>query len=208
MSRFLFLSSCFAFSIVACTDTDQQMNNNPCGDGVCDDGETHATCPEDCPGSNTCGDGVCGSGETHASCPQDCTCGDGTCEPDETEASCPQDCTPSGPCGDGICESTETMASCPADCDTSLSIQNNSSWVVGYVFIWPCGTSAVGNNQIAAPIQIDGKATVAHIPPGCYNQGAVTSDETELWESDNQQLTVLAGGWLWTLTNATAQAAN
>ncbi|HEY1547617.1 MAG TPA: hypothetical protein VGG28_07350 [Kofleriaceae bacterium] len=157
---------------------------------------------------------MCEAGETHASCPEDCgsgsgsdgpTCGNGKCETGETSESCPQDCPP---CGDGICEATETASSCPDDCDASLTIQNNSSWVVGYVFIWPCGTSTVGNNQITTPIEIDGKATVAHIPPGCYNQGAVTSDETELWESDEQELTVLAGGWLWTLTDATAQPAN
>lgn len=45
-----------------------------------------------------CGDGTCDSGETHASCPADCTApaacnNDGTCDPGEDNASCPADCT-------------------------------------------------------------------------------------------------------------------
>jgi hypothetical protein len=53
-------------------------NNDPyCGDGICNGGETHATCPGDCPGNDDpyCGDGICNGGETHATCPGDCPSG-------------------------------------------------------------------------------------------------------------------------------------
>lgn len=58
-------------------------------DGVCDTGETCATCPGDCAsqggGSGCCGDGSCQAGETDATCFADCgqplaaetLCGDG-----------------------------------------------------------------------------------------------------------------------------------
>jgi len=54
-----------------------------------------------CDGANcidqeTCGDGVCNNDETYNSCPDDCEktwfCGDGTCNSDEDEETCPVDC--------------------------------------------------------------------------------------------------------------------
>ena len=86
----------------------------PCGNGVCDADETHATCPEDC--ADPCGDGVCAAGETHVTCPDDCAdpCGNGVCDPGEDETSCPTDCPVT--CGDDFCDVGETVSNCPADC--------------------------------------------------------------------------------------------
>ncbi len=84
-----------------------------CGDQSCDPPETAASCKADC---DSCGDGKCGAGEDINSCPPDCDpCGDGICDAGETKASCPADC---GDCGNGICDFGETKAGCPADCDT------------------------------------------------------------------------------------------
>lgn len=44
---------------------------NPCGNWVCDNGETYSSCSQDCP--NPCGNGVCDNGETWQTCSQDCT---------------------------------------------------------------------------------------------------------------------------------------
>jgi len=80
-----------------------------CGDGLCNGGETFATCPEDC--DPLCGDGVCDEGETSDQCPMDCPvlpyCGDGVCDADETETTCPDDCWTPPECGDGLTEGDE-----------------------------------------------------------------------------------------------------
>jgi hypothetical protein len=54
-----------------------------CGDGICNNGETHADCPIDCPASGggggggsppapVCGNGKCESGENITNCREDC----------------------------------------------------------------------------------------------------------------------------------------
>ena len=50
-----------------------QRGNTPssCGNGICEEGETWESCPEDCP-EPVCGNGICESGETVENCPEDC----------------------------------------------------------------------------------------------------------------------------------------
>ena len=44
-----------------------------CGNGICEGGESTASCPGDCPPAGpVCGNGVCESGESSATCPGDC----------------------------------------------------------------------------------------------------------------------------------------
>ncbi|MCE9666384.1 tenascin-X [Myxococcus stipitatus] len=93
-----------------------------CGDGFCDaaNGESAATCAEDCTPVAICGDGICNGGESSATCPWDCPnnpspwCGDGVCNGGETDVSCPWDCH-SSTCGDHLCDSSEE-GWCTVDC--------------------------------------------------------------------------------------------
>ncbi len=43
-----------------------------CGDKICDSGENHDNCPEDCVPEGYCGDGICDEMENSESCPNDC----------------------------------------------------------------------------------------------------------------------------------------
>jgi formylglycine-generating enzyme len=89
------------------------LEDDGCGDLVCQVQENPLTCPSDCPAS--CGDGLCTGNENAESCSADCpqVCGDSLCTGCETPVSCLADC---GFCGDDICELSESVASCPADC--------------------------------------------------------------------------------------------
>ena len=101
-----------------------------------------------------CGDGVCNGGETQASCSQDCgtaqtyVCGDGTCNGDETEATCSTDCgtTIIYVCGDGTCNGDETQSSCPADCGTA-AVTDYLSNVVSRYTMEGNANDIVGNND-------------------------------------------------------------
>ncbi|TKD00120.1 hypothetical protein [Polyangium fumosum] len=91
------------------------LPSEPCGDGACSDGETFASCPEDCepvcePNTKMCEGNVAkvcaadgGSWMTF-----DCTLAILVCH----EGSC----FGSSVCGDGACIGPETPASCPDDC--------------------------------------------------------------------------------------------
>jgi hypothetical protein len=107
-------------------------------------------------------------------------------------------------CGDGACNSDENASTCPDDCDASLTIENDSTWPVSTVYVWPCG-SDTGSNQLAAPIAAGAEITVEDITSGCYSFRAINSDATESWESDEQQLAALQRGWTWTLTTSNAR---
>ncbi|MDX9722733.1 MAG: sialate O-acetylesterase [Myxococcota bacterium] len=65
-----------------------------------------------------CNDGLCDVGESCASCPGDCgdCCGDGLCDGSlfESPLSCASDCP--ALCGDGWCSHAEGCADCPGDC--------------------------------------------------------------------------------------------
>jgi len=67
--------SILVLSLAACASRSDGTGSPPpeCGDGTCDPGETHASCPSDCTETVSCnGDGVCDAGEDAASCPDDC----------------------------------------------------------------------------------------------------------------------------------------
>lgn len=123
-----------------CVWEDRDLGIVNCGNGICDKGETPATCaldcpsglcgnglceldedPQSCPADCTdakCGNGVCGDGENLYTCPDDCpwnTCGNGVCEAGEEDGGCAKDCfLPT--CGNGLCEAKETSLDCPKDC--------------------------------------------------------------------------------------------
>ncbi len=106
-----------------------------CGNGLCDGGESPASCAEDCstlcpPSSRSCeGDTlvVCaadGQSTNRTDCRADAkicvngqcrepnVCGNGLCEAGESEG-CPADCA--AVCGNRVCENNEATT-CPADC--------------------------------------------------------------------------------------------
>ena len=87
----------------------------PCGDELCELGETPFNCTIDCA---PCEDGQCVAPESPETCLADCGwCGDGYCsqaENDGLDADCPKDCLAA--CGDGVCEGGESVESCVADC--------------------------------------------------------------------------------------------
>ncbi len=71
-------------------------------------------------GPGYCGDNACQNSETSANCPADCpaVCGDGACTRSENAQSCSQDCATAIVCGNGICEDSENFGQCPTDCRT------------------------------------------------------------------------------------------
>jgi hypothetical protein len=68
-----------------------------CGNGVCNAGESTATCEVDCPATATCGDGTCSGSETAANCAADCAAT--ACSPND-----PDSCSGSDICIVDACE--------------------------------------------------------------------------------------------------------
>jgi hypothetical protein len=55
-------------------NVDDECITTSCGDGLCNNTETTATCAQDCSATPVCGDGTCNGTETTATCAQDCPC--------------------------------------------------------------------------------------------------------------------------------------
>jgi hypothetical protein len=70
-----------------------------CGDGICDETENYANCPNECPSGGK--DNYCDAIK------------DGLCDPDCLQGLDP-DCVEK--CGNGMCETGENYANCPKDC--------------------------------------------------------------------------------------------
>ena len=93
-----------------------------CGDNICNNGETEATCYQDCeaPDTSVCGDNRCTGKETVTTCYQDCKkdeCGDGSCGETENEITCASDCYIGiAECGNTLCDAGEDYTTCPAEC--------------------------------------------------------------------------------------------
>lgn len=138
-----------------------------CGNDVCEDGETPHNCPADCSPSK-CGDDKCNGNETVDTCPMDCAvCGDTICSTTEDVTSCPADCAV---CGDSICSSTETATSCAQDCTGTFRTDNQSSFTISGLYVYACGTTNRGSNQIAGRVIAPNSSfTMTMVPPGCWN---------------------------------------
>jgi hypothetical protein len=59
--------------LIGCAQRSDDGASGPvCDNGVCENGESAQSCPQDCDETLCDGDGVCEAGEDHASCPADC----------------------------------------------------------------------------------------------------------------------------------------
>jgi hypothetical protein len=122
-----------------------------------------------------CGNGLCESGESAASCATDChsgpVCGNGTCEVGESAASCAADCQTGPVCGNGTCEANETDANCPADCVDPVDACKEECY--GYDFF-----DCFGPGELQACYDSCELATVTQITQYLNCGGAVFCDDS------------------------------
>ena len=142
-----------------------------CGNGVCDTGETCASCPGDC-GRCTqehCGNDVCGRKETCVTCTRDCGacsgCGNGVCDAAETCANCAADCgrCNSEFCGNGVCSRRESCTACSRDCCPSPQCTLASD----------CPAT---NNQCTGPSCVAGQCSTSFVASGTPVQNQTPGD--------------------------------
>jgi hypothetical protein len=134
-----------SLNVVENFDQPPQCAAQPCGNGICESGETCLTCPSDCVSGTSsgavCGNGICeaGNGEDCLSCAADCNgvtsgkpsnrfcCGDGdgqnplVCSDSVCSTggwSCTDVPVADGDfcCGDSFCDSGEGCSNCALDC--------------------------------------------------------------------------------------------
>lgn len=134
-----------------------------------------------------CGDGVCNNGETHATCPADCKCGDGACNNGETCSSCPTDCGVCPFCGDHVCNNGETCSSCPGDCGScpvpTCSGQTAGPQATTYNLVvedlQSCfSTQAYYANTLAEATQCAQNAGYSVVTSGTFSQYTFHTDPT------------------------------
>ena len=158
-------------------DGDHGPGPAACGDGRCDDGESHATCVEDCAdAASRCGDGRCDEDESPATCGEDCAdaasrCGDGKCDAGESPPTCPEDCDAEPLCGDGACQAGETAAGCPDDCQPHLPECGDSECEEPFESALSCPADCV-----SPPCQ-DGRCDPGERAETCYEDCGVCGDE-------------------------------
>lgn len=182
---------------------DDEPANEVCNsDGRCTGEETENNCPEDC--EDPCGNNVCDVGETPQSCAEDCNpCGNGVCDAGETPQTCASDCVAPPACNNnGVCEATEQYATCAADCASKLRVRNSSSYTIFYLYVKRCTDAAWGPDQLGASIISPGQAfTLGGIPPGCWNFKANDSGFAHTWMSSAGVTMTPGATYTWNLIN-------
>jgi hypothetical protein len=80
----------------------------------------------------------------------------------------------------------------------TLTVNNDSSYTIYTLEVWPCTADSSGGNLLSASMAPGSDVSIT-VPSGCWDFGA-TNDDTGFWEIQNDQLT--SGTYTWLLTNA------